>query len=123
VRSRTSRLVTVSAVAALGVGVFAAGAFGATAKLSLTSPSGCCKFNTKNLSAKAGTVSVTLTNRDAVPHNVAIKQVKKVIKKGPVVGTGKKSIVTATLKKGSYTFYCSVPGHEAAGMKGALKIT
>jgi uncharacterized cupredoxin-like copper-binding protein len=28
--------------------------------------------------------------------------------------------VTAKLKKGTYVFYCSVPGHEQAGMKGKL---
>jgi len=31
--------------------------------------------------------------------------------------------VTATLKKGRYEFYCSVPGHEQAGMKGTLTIS
>jgi len=30
--------------------------------------------------------------------------------------------VTLTLKPGTYTFYCSVDGHEAAGMKGTLTI-
>ena len=115
-----SRLVTVSAVAALGIGVFAAGAFGATS-LNITSPG--FKFNTKTLTAKTGGVTITLTNKDSSPHNVAIKQGTKVIKKGAVVAKGKKSVATATLKKGSYTFYCSVPGHEAAGMKGALKVS
>jgi plastocyanin len=100
--------------------VFAAGAFGATSKLTLTSPG--FKFDKKTLAAKPGTVSITLTNKDSSSHNVAIKQGTKVIKKGPVVGKGKKSIVTSNLKKGSYTFYCSVPGHEAAGMKGTLTV-
>jgi uncharacterized cupredoxin-like copper-binding protein len=27
-----------------------------------------------------------------------------------------------TLKPGSYEFYCQVPGHEAAGMKGTLTV-
>ena len=27
-----------------------------------------------------------------------------------------------TLKKGSYTFLCPVPGHAAAGMKGTLTV-
>ena len=35
---------------------------------------------------------------------------------------GGTSTVTATLKPGTYTFYCSVDGHEAAGMKGTLTV-
>lgn len=122
-RSRTSRLVAVCAAAALGTGVFAAGAFGATTKLTLSATAGCCKFDKKSFKAKPGTVSITMTNKDAVSHNVAIKKGTKILKKGPIVSTGKKSIVTVNLKKGSYTFFCSVPGHEQAGMKGTLKVS
>jgi uncharacterized cupredoxin-like copper-binding protein len=38
------------------------------------------------------------------------------------VGQGGKSVATATLKAGQYTFYCSVDGHEAAGMTGTLTV-
>ena len=31
--------------------------------------------------------------------------------------------VTVTLKPGTYEFYCTVPGHEAGGMKGKLVVT
>jgi uncharacterized cupredoxin-like copper-binding protein len=30
--------------------------------------------------------------------------------------------VTATLKPGTYTFLCTVPGHAAGGMKGTLTV-
>jgi uncharacterized cupredoxin-like copper-binding protein len=43
--------------------------------------------------------------------------------KGPTVIGGGRSTVTATLKAGTYTFYCSVPGHEQAGMRGTLTVT
>ena len=33
------------------------------------------------------------------------------------------STTTARLKKGTYTFYCPVPGHEAGGMKGKLIVS
>jgi len=26
-------------------------------------------------------------------------------------------------KAGDYTYYCAIPGHEAAGMKGTLTVT
>jgi plastocyanin len=120
VRSRTARLVAVCAAAALGTGVFAAGAVGATTKLSLGTVGACCKFTKTKLTARAGTVSITLNNTAGIGHNVAIKG-GGVNKKARVVTTGK-TTVTAKLKKGKYTFYCSVPGHEASGMKGTLTV-
>ena len=36
---------------------------------------------------------------------------------------GTSTIDIANLKAGTYTFYCSVPGHEAAGMKGTLTVS
>jgi plastocyanin len=35
---------------------------------------------------------------------------------------GKVSTVTVTLKKGTYEYYCPVPGHKEAGMKGTLTV-
>ena len=41
---------------------------------------------------------------------------------GKVVQNGGTSTVSENLKPGTYTFYCSVDGHEAAGMKGTLTV-
>ena len=64
-----------------------------------------------------------MSNPSFLQHNVALKGggLKKPVL-GKVVGKGKTSTITVTLKKGSYTFYCSVPGHEQAGMKGTLTV-
>jgi uncharacterized cupredoxin-like copper-binding protein len=42
--------------------------------------------------------------------------------KGEVVDSGGVSQVSVTLKAGTYTFYCSVQGHRAAGMLGKLVV-
>jgi plastocyanin len=79
-------------------------------------------FNTKTLTAKAGKVTIAFTNSGALEHNVTIAQGSAVLGATPTFTSGAKS-VTLTLKPGTYTFYCSVPGHRAAGMEGTLKVT
>ena len=74
----------------------------------------------KTLTAKAGKVTITMTNMSSLQHNIALKGGVNV--QGDVVGQGGKSVVTTTLKPGKYTFYCSVDGHEAAGMTGELDV-
>lgn len=79
-------------------------------------------FDQTSLEAPAGEVTITMTNDGDLPHNVAIKG-SGVDEKGEVVNNGGTSTVTATLEPGEYTFYCSVPGHEAGGMEGTLTVT
>ena len=71
--------------------------------------------------ASAGTVTIKMSNPASLSHDVSIKG-NGVSKQGDIVGNGGTSTVTADLKAGTYTFYCSVPGHEAAGMKGTLTV-
>jgi uncharacterized cupredoxin-like copper-binding protein len=59
-----------------------------------------------------------MPNPQTTPHNIAIKGGET----GPVVGEGAESKVSADLKAGEYEYYCSVPGHEAGGMKGKLTV-
>jgi uncharacterized cupredoxin-like copper-binding protein len=39
------------------------------------------------------------------------------------VQPGSKSTLTVTLKAGTYDYYCPVPAHKAAGMKGTLTVS
>ena len=79
------------------------------------------KFNTTSLSAKAGNVTIKMSNPAALSHDVSIEG-NGVDQKGAVVSKGGTSTVTANLKPGKYTFYCSVDGHRAAGMQGTLTV-
>ena len=84
-------------------------------------PSGALAFTASKATAPAGALEFDMDNEASVPHNIAVKG-SGTDKKGPVVGQGGVSKFSVTLKPGSYTFYCSVPGHEAGGMKGELTV-
>jgi plastocyanin len=85
-------------------------------------PSGALKYTQSSLSTKAGQVTVDFNNPASLAHNVNIQD-----SSGSVVGStdtiaGDKTSTTVNLKPGTYTFFCSVDGHEAAGMKGTLTV-
>jgi plastocyanin len=104
-------------------GATGASAGGATSALKLAaSPGGALSFDTKQLSAKTGTVTVTFANSSPIEHNVTIAQGATVLGATPTF-TGGTRTLTLKLKPGTYTFYCSVPGHRAAGMEGTLSVS
>jgi plastocyanin len=113
------RLVAVAAVVASALAAVSL-AFGATS-VKLSADKTKLAFSKKVLRAEHGKVTITMTNPSPIQHDIAIKG-NGVDSKGPVVGQGGKSNVSATLKPGTYTFYCSVDGHEAAGMSGKLTV-
>ena len=100
----------------------AAAASSATVNL-VVDPNGSMAFDTTTLTAKAGTVTISMKNPSTtgMAHGIAV-QGNGVDKDGPTVQPGEMSTVTVTLKPGTYTYYCPVAGHEAAGMKGTLTV-
>jgi uncharacterized cupredoxin-like copper-binding protein len=97
-------------------------ASGAGAKLSLRAdPSGQLRFDKKTLDAKAGKVTIVMKNPAPLSHNVSLEG-SGVNAMGKTVGQSGTSTVSADLKPGRYTFYCSVPGHREGGMVGTLTV-
>ena len=84
-------------------------------------PSGQLRFDKKTLQANSGKVTIVMSNPASVSHDVSIEGAG-VDAHGEVVGKGGTSQVSADLKPGTYTFYCSVPGHREAGMQGTLTV-
>jgi plastocyanin len=84
-------------------------------------PTGQLKFLASSATGTPGKVTLRMKNASSVPHDIAIRGAS-VSQVGPVVTGGGVSTVSASLQPGTYTFYCSVDGHEAAGMKGTLTI-
>jgi plastocyanin len=84
-------------------------------------PNGQLKFLASSASAATGQVTLQMKNASSVPHDIAVKG-GGVSQIGPIVSNGGTSKVSLSLKPGTYEFYCSVDGHEAAGMKGTLTV-
>jgi uncharacterized cupredoxin-like copper-binding protein len=81
-------------------------------------------FDPKTLTAKAGTVTITMDNPggDSQPHAVSIEGPGGVSAAGKIAQPGGTSQVSLKLKPGKYTFFCPVDGHRAAGMQGTLTV-
>lgn len=77
-------------------------------------------FQSTAATASAGQVTFKMPNTSPIQHNIALKGVNGAA--GKIVGQGQVSTFSVNLKPGKYTFYCQVPGHEAAGMKGTLTV-
>ena len=96
---------------------------GAATTLKLAAnPAGQLSYNTKQLTARAGRVSILMANMSPLEHNVTIAQGSTVLGATPTFVGGSRTL-TLNLKPGTYTFYCSVPGHRQAGMEGTLTVS
>jgi plastocyanin len=85
-------------------------------------PSGELAYSTTEASAKAGKVTVDFKNPQSLTHDVAIEDSSgKEVGKTELIGEGETS-TSVNLKPGTYTYYCTVPGHREAGMEGTLTV-
>jgi uncharacterized cupredoxin-like copper-binding protein len=76
------------------------------------------KITLSPASVKAGPVTFVVDNAGKVQHDLAIQGGKKT----PLINPGSSASLTATLKKGTTTVYCSVPGHRQLGMVATLNV-
>ena len=81
-------------------------------------PSGQLAYVTNVAQAPAGAIEIQMPNESSTPHDL---QVEGTDLRTPIVkeGVGKAS---GELEAGEYVFFCSVPGHRAAGMEGKLTV-
>lgn len=94
---------------------------GASTTLNVEADATALAFNTTELTAKAGKVTIDFKNPSATPHNVVIEENGKELSGFEPIAEGEES-ETAELKPGTYTFFCAVPGHREAGMEGTLTV-
>jgi plastocyanin len=95
---------------------------GATSALKIEADAAKLAYTQDHLSTQQGSVTIDFKNPSSTSHNVTIENSDG----SPVGSTDTISNGTTSTKvslvPGTYTFFCSVDGHEAAGMKGTLSV-
>jgi plastocyanin len=99
------------------------GGGGGSSTVDISTPSGTdLAYDQKDVSANAGSVTIDFDNKQAVPHDVTIADSSgKDLGATDLVSSGTAN-ATVDLQPGTYTFFCSVPGHREAGMEGTLTV-
>ncbi len=95
------------------------GGGGSTVQIS-ADPSGALKYEQTDVSATAGSITIDFTNMSSLPHDVTIEG--NGASGGTDQITNSSTSTTVDLEPGTYTFFCSVDGHRAAGMEGTLTV-
>jgi plastocyanin len=86
-------------------------------------PGGQLKFTPDQVSAKTGLATIDVTVAGA-GHTFTMQDPTTLFQQLSLNAAGTKDKGVAFFAKpGTYTFFCSVPGHEAAGMKGEITVT
>jgi plastocyanin len=97
------------------------GGGGAAAGAPLDIEAGDLFFKPKDLTAKAGALTINLANKGLIQHNLVIEEdpaFKKIDLAPGASGSG-----TFDAKPGTYTFFCDVAGHRPAGMEAKLTVS
>lgn len=80
------------------------------------------KFDKTELTSKPGKITIDFDNPSSIPHNVEIEAEGGEVLGGTETIAQKEESATVELGPGTYTFFCSVPGHRQAGMEGTLVV-
>lgn len=75
-------------------------------------------FQPSQLTADAGSIDVHFTNAGVIEHDFTIEG-----SGGPLAAApGQTTEKSFELAAGTYTFFCSVPGHRQSGMTGTVTV-
>jgi uncharacterized cupredoxin-like copper-binding protein len=78
-------------------------------------------FDPADFSLPADTdTDLTLQNDGVVEHDIVVEELDD--EELVLANAGQSVTETVNLPAGTYTFYCSIPGHRAGGMEGALTV-
>jgi uncharacterized cupredoxin-like copper-binding protein len=116
-------IVGLTIAAALLIGATPLATAAAPNVVHLGAPASGLRYTNKVAHAHAGKIKIIFTNAStALKHNVNVEKGETELGHSRTITKGTTSFVV-NIKAGTYNFYCSVPGHEAAGMHGTLIVS
>jgi plastocyanin len=100
-----------------------AGAGGGASTVEVSAPAdGSLAFEQTDLTTNAGSVTISFTNPASVSHDVKVEDSSGAELGGTDLVSQGEATATVDLQPGSFTFFCSVPGHREGGMEGTLTV-
>ena len=98
-------------------------AAGGGSTVNISTPSGTdLAYNQKDVSAKAGSVTIDFQNNESISHDVAVEDSSGMQVGATALVSSGSATATVDLTPGTYAFFCTVPGHRQAGMEGTLTV-
>lgn len=76
-------------------------------------------FSLDNSQAQSGAITFVVENDGSMNHDFAIHG-NGVDEKTPPIRAGESATLTVQLEPGTYTYICTIPGHEQLGMRGTF---
>jgi plastocyanin len=96
----------------------------ATTVTALDGIDGSFAFTLSSTTVAAGAVRFSLLNQDASAHNLAVRHPdgSTVLITEVEAGPGSSAEASVELAAGAHTLFCTIIGHEAAGMRATLRV-
>jgi plastocyanin len=71
----------------------------------------------------AGKYTFEVDNKGTIPHNLTITGPGVSKEATPDISAGSSASVTVKLERGTYDFFCSIPGHKQQGMEQKVTVS
>jgi uncharacterized cupredoxin-like copper-binding protein len=111
----TGLAVTTAALAPIAIGSSDPGARVTKTSVSVTAKE--FKFALRPTRATHGSVTFRIRNAGTLAHDFKIAG-----RKTAKIPRGKSATLTVSLRRGTYRYICTIPGHAASGMKGTFRV-